>query len=569
MMSPKEHIHHKTSFLFTIGCLIGIAYFLFLFGTSVLDVTNVEWLYGDDRKLDLAQHYFGWAFFRTSDWMFPIGCHDALSYPLTSSIIYTDSIPLFAIVFKIFRGLLPEHFQYFGWFGLIVYALQGGMAAILIRKVLNDNSRLGTAYTLIGTCFFIIATPLFHRIFMHTSLASQFILLWMLYLLADNHAPSKPWHAILIWSLIMLLAVAIHFYFVPMVGLCMIFYIFRISQSLHNKSLLLPIFTIPMLVGIMATGLLGGFGSTTNTLNSIESNQVYLSCASAPLDSFFNTLGKVSPSLLPHPWTKTFAALQHEGFAYLGYGIIIGIILLGIFLIVRRKALSIWCKQEDYASERKFFITLTILATVFFLLSLSNRITLGHHSITIPLPNIVLRLWSIFRSTGRFSWMAHYIVILFLVVGLWRIVRNKRVAIGILSALLVIQCLDLLPWQLHDAQWKIARTEYSEQERRDLVDITQDKELICFSHYIYMMEGYGHLLQAANDRGLKLNAYYFAREDADFVDSYCRFTDSAMCTPSPECLFVLGNGIPDSASVLYPMLDFHSIGDLTLATAKK
>ena len=38
--------------------------------------------------------------YRNSDWHFPIGMIDSLVYPNQTSVIYTDSIPLFAIFFK-------------------------------------------------------------------------------------------------------------------------------------------------------------------------------------------------------------------------------------------------------------------------------------------------------------------------------------------------------------------------------------------------------------------------------------------------------------------------------------
>lgn len=49
------------------------------------------------------------------------------------SIVYTDSIPLFALLFKILSPLLPANFQYFGLFELLSYALMGGFGALFVR----------------------------------------------------------------------------------------------------------------------------------------------------------------------------------------------------------------------------------------------------------------------------------------------------------------------------------------------------------------------------------------------------------------------------------------------------
>ncbi len=69
---------------------------------------------------DPSQHYLGWEFYRRSDWFFPLGLTDQLAYPLKTSVIYTDSIPLFAVFFKLFRHILPAQFQYFGIWGVVV-----------------------------------------------------------------------------------------------------------------------------------------------------------------------------------------------------------------------------------------------------------------------------------------------------------------------------------------------------------------------------------------------------------------------------------------------------------------
>ncbi len=155
-------------FSFFGGGLLGIILFLFLYGTSTLDVTNVDWLL---QKGDLSQHYLGWCFYRNSDWLFPIGLANTLSYPLTSSVIYTDSIPILAVFFKLFRDILPESFQYFGWFVLIVYFLQGAISALLVYRLTGN-----AYYGILSAVLFLLSAPFFQRTFGHTSLSSHYLL---------------------------------------------------------------------------------------------------------------------------------------------------------------------------------------------------------------------------------------------------------------------------------------------------------------------------------------------------------------------------------------------------------
>ena len=132
-----EKIWTKKSFFFLYGTIVGIFIFINIYGLQLLDFTNVEWLLNSTREeslWDLTQHYLGWVYYRNSDWHFPIGLMDGL-YSSPVSIVYTDSIPLFAIFFKILSPILPATFQYFGLFGLLCYALTGGFAALITRRV--------------------------------------------------------------------------------------------------------------------------------------------------------------------------------------------------------------------------------------------------------------------------------------------------------------------------------------------------------------------------------------------------------------------------------------------------
>lgn len=113
---------------------------------GVLNVTEDSWLHASWLHTswlypsgDLTQHYYGWVSFRNSDWTFPLGLFNTLSYPNYASIMFTDSIPLFAIIFKSISFALPETFQYFGIFGLMCYILQGVFAFTLLRKFINNK----------------------------------------------------------------------------------------------------------------------------------------------------------------------------------------------------------------------------------------------------------------------------------------------------------------------------------------------------------------------------------------------------------------------------------------------
>lgn len=130
LASFKKYIQkHDGTAVFTGGCIIGFLLFIWIFGVRVLDVTYDAWLLQGTAQggffQDLTQHYMGWLYLRESDWSFPLGLIENLSYPDKISIIYMDSIPVFALLFKLFSPILPETFQYFGWWGASCFVFQG------------------------------------------------------------------------------------------------------------------------------------------------------------------------------------------------------------------------------------------------------------------------------------------------------------------------------------------------------------------------------------------------------------------------------------------------------------
>ena len=103
MFDVKEQKRIPAVALFAVCAVLGAICFIGVYGVKILDFTNTAWLFDNDH--DLRQHYLGWCHFRSDPWQFPFGLFDSLSYPNSMSIIYTDSIPIFAVAFKIISTL--------------------------------------------------------------------------------------------------------------------------------------------------------------------------------------------------------------------------------------------------------------------------------------------------------------------------------------------------------------------------------------------------------------------------------------------------------------------------------
>ncbi len=149
-----KNFHFSDKILYLLTFLLGFIVFTCIYGLEIVKPCNTEWLIGGD----LEQHNIGWQAFRRDPWFFPLGMFNSLTYPYPVSIIYTDSIPLVASFFKMLSPILPEHFQYFGLWGLLCILLQSFLGAKILKRFCKNNS-----IVLIGSLFFTLSPVLFFR----------------------------------------------------------------------------------------------------------------------------------------------------------------------------------------------------------------------------------------------------------------------------------------------------------------------------------------------------------------------------------------------------------------------
>jgi len=181
-----------------LSIILSILFALYLLGLDFIKPNNIDWLYLGD----LSQYQLGWEFFRNDKWRFPFGANPNYGLYLNSSIVYTDSIPIFAIFFKLINFILPENFQYFSiWIVLSIY-LQILFSFKIIFKYTKNFS-----FSFISVFFFIFATIFINRNGIHLSLMGQWIILFYLYYQLEEN---KNYYQKI---LPILLSVLIHFYF--------------------------------------------------------------------------------------------------------------------------------------------------------------------------------------------------------------------------------------------------------------------------------------------------------------------------------------------------------------------
>jgi hypothetical protein len=378
--------------------LVGVVAFFIIAGPQFLDPTNVAWLVGGDP----LQHYLGWAFFRNSPWTWPLGLNPLYGMNFSNSIVFTDSIPLLAIPFKLISPYLPYPFQYLGIWVLLCFILQAFFAYRLIGLFCRS-----TFLQCLGSIFFVFSPPLIFRLSLHESLMGHFLILAALYLnLKSKETPNKAFaqsrHS-LAWVLLLSFSVLVHFYLAVMV---LVLWLSDLaSRVLSQKITSYKAATSESIVMVGVVSFVAwqagyfsieGASGGTRGFGDFRTNALAL----------FNSRGW-SYWLRPIPLRNSVEAATGEGFQYLGVGSLL-ILLSAVFAVMKgrfnlRQYLGLAWK--DYP----FLIGALVLLT---LLSFSNHIGFGPWSFTIPLPDFLLSIFSIVRASSRLFWPMYYIVLL-------------------------------------------------------------------------------------------------------------------------------------------------------------
>lgn len=496
-----------------ICALLGALTFVLIYGGHILNPCYTDWLLTSEDG-DLTQHYLGWKFYRHSKWSFPFGMIDTMAYPNRTSIIFTDSIPLFAFIFKIFRFMLPVRFQYFGWFGLMCFMLQGGIGAKLVKKYLNSSYGV-----VIGGMFFVLSPVFIDRMYWMTALASHFLcLLGLMFIVYYDQTYSETKKAVISWGILGALCSSIHIYFLPMCGVILLgFFLLDLVKGRKKWKALLPLASY---IGAAAAVvfLFGGFGS------GMQAGNDGLGYYSFNLNGFFNPQGW-SAYLKDMPCTDS----QYEGFAYLGLGMLFlfasaVFIWIGTCLGVRERRRS---AKKTFAENKRALwigdhiqgIVWALIAVVTVAVSASN-VVMYHDKVLyeIPLPAVIFKLWSIFRASGRLIWPVIYLTVLGAVCMDGKLVNRhtKNIALTVCLALQFLDIKGMLTekngiYDKVDSYQTLLPSEAwdrigSETEIRHICfvsDVANSRELL-FSFGDY-----------ASDYGLTLSNFYFARSLGD------------------------------------------------------
>lgn len=439
-MENQRNIALRRGLCALLGAVAGIAVFWMLYGTMTLDVTQDGWILNGYDETDIQQHYAGWVLFRNSHWTFPLGMCDTMAAPDGTVISYTDSLPWVSIFFKLLRGILPSTFQWFGWYILFCFAMQGAAGALLCTRGRMLVSRLAPLFGAVGGLLFACLPTLWERAFRHVALASQYLFLFALYAYLEYRtalqAGRAPRYAWWMFPVLGFAAVGIHPYFLPPVMICALLTAVDLGRIARRPGAGAGLFGASIaaaLAGGVLTGALGsgvevsryGYGELSMNLNA----------AWNPSSRGGYAWSRILPQQTQYPG-------QYDGFNYLGLGVLV--------LALAALGYSLWKTLHQPGCARRWWwrnLPLVLASLFLTLFAASNNLTLGNWKISIPFPQVLTDLCGIFRSSGRMFYLVGACILLFGVYTLREAAGNSGRG-RVLACLLLAFVAALQLWDL-------------------------------------------------------------------------------------------------------------------------
>ena len=408
------------AFAYGLAALLALAFIAYLFPVSFLAGHGAFFESGD-----ASQHVAGWQFYARDAWRFPLLHTERLNHPSGTSIAFTDSIPLAALLFKIVAGWLPAGFHYLGLWHAVAFFTQALAAVFLIRA-------FGARHALAAGCaaFFALTWPALLWRIGHPSLMTQGIILaaFAIYFLGrDGKWRGNAAAGALI--ALNVVALTVHPYFL---AFCYpLFMAFLVEQGLGNEGwgrqfVRLAASVVAILVVGFTLGYFGHGGTTTFGYGYYSTNLNTPFCG--------GRLIACAQDALQHQFAEyRFADAtggQYEGYNYFG---------AGVLLLVPFAALA-WRRDAVAAIKRYPVLALTLLLFVAY--AASNIAYFGARELwSFPLPAVFDKITGTFRSSGRFFWPVGYLLLFATLAALLR--KRSGWAALLLAIALPLQWIDV------------------------------------------------------------------------------------------------------------------------------
>lgn len=365
---------------------------------------------------DYKHHYQGWiSYLHGATWIPPTS--RAFTWPDTSSVMFTDSVPLAAILFKPLTRLL----RLGDWQYLSLLSLANGLLISGCSVAIGQVRQWRPAATLaLGTLLLTHVLSWSRLTVSHEALQLHGLLLLGLTWLIQGRAALLP------WCLLCGASLGIHAYYTPMLlAAALVAQLARppVPHGGSRRARALEILRSLAGLGLTLVAAAWLFGFRFGSVSS--GSEVWGANGLALLDP--QSYSAILPPL------RKREPFEVEGFAYLGMGLATGVVV------------ALARARNDRPAARPLVPPLWwAVAGLFFIVALGPTWNIGDTPITPP--NALLAVpglrgfYDIFRSSGRFTWPLAYTILLWLVDALARQRRH--------SLLLTLTALQLIETSL-------------------------------------------------------------------------------------------------------------------------
>lgn len=507
----------------------------YVLGPSILDPSNTNWIWGDLSLIHLA--WIQLLSDHESTWM----STTRFSYPLKLNTALFDPIPLFLLFAKLLHIEPDIHRQYIGLYFVLCLSLQALFAYLSIDKALQMVGALQTRLSIISTTSIaVIAATLpftISRFQAHTALSSQWVLVMLIWTsLCSLGASRTKWAATQIPAV--LFSSGINPYLSIMGVLNSL-----ILQATTIKSIGWIDYTLRSVAALMAMSLgfwLFGFIGAADL--PAEGYGIYSMNLLGPLDS--NGLSRLLPIDVVDPTNGQ----TWEGFNYLGVGLI-ALFCLSILITLKQFISYNRITPEETRFSTRHFITAIIFFT---LISLSSKISIASHAFDFPLPQVIADILSKFRASGRFFWMAGFLLIIWSTVKLARCLSPTGLA-AIACTAMILQLVDIQPIGVffRKSIQSVSRLDPLKISKKNVSMIYVYPPWQCTPHGtpggVRNHESFGH---TAAEAGIPTNSFYAARNPLEQLEYHCNI-EARLKTIEKAALYILKNEIYAPRALLF------------------
>jgi hypothetical protein len=371
---------------------------------------------------DMASSLAAYLYYVQSPWQLPLFHVSALGTPTGTNVMFTDVVPIIALIGKLVHSVTGATVNFYGAFLFLCFALPGVMMTLVL---IAARIRYALAVAIAG--IFADTMPALLWRWGHIALEAHFLLIGALALYLFSL--KKPaWRGVAsVWIGYLLLAYLTNIYLCVMVGtvwLCAVIQRRLNGLATTRETLGIGILTVALVTPV--TILCGQFGASLLPFDwgfGVFSMNL-LSPIVPQYSGLFSELGEI---INPNGFQY-----QYEGYNYLGLG------LLFASLLVARVEIG-WLRRN-----LPRHISLLVACAALTAFAISHRVFAGHWLLfELPLPRYVVWALGTFRSSGRFFWLVGYTQIAVMIVLGFR--RAQPVMALCLVAAAILQLFDVQP----------------------------------------------------------------------------------------------------------------------------